>query len=168
MKPSPSIDPRVGVRPEALEQASESADAYRGIFDVTLNDLVHIMFVPRLDRSAPWPPTFPANVDLITSQAEARRTIVMLDSYVVTPDASRAETEEVVDQDGRQGVVFYVSDAEFGQFSLELERLAELLPGIHSWKPLSELQDLGLGRFITQRFVDSTLVCVEDRRRLGR
>jgi hypothetical protein len=81
MKPSPKYDFPVSVRRQTWEEEPATAPFYEGIFDVELNYSMTLMFVPAFQRE-PWPPK------------EARSMVLAMSNYAVTPDDSRAGTEE--------------------------------------------------------------------------
>src|ERR1041385_6246726 len=94
MKPQPKFDFPINVWPEAAEYAGPVRELYAGIYSMTLNHSVSIEFVPGFQRS-PWPPELPMDFDAVTTLDEARRGIVSLCTYSVTPDDTRAGTNEV-------------------------------------------------------------------------
>ncbi|MFB2983618.1 hypothetical protein [Microseira sp. BLCC-F43] len=68
MKPSPQYDFPVSVRRQTWEENPGVAALYQGIFDVTLNHTISVMFVPEIKKNANcWPPRLPENIDEIST-----------------------------------------------------------------------------------------------------
>jgi hypothetical protein len=153
MKPTPKFDFPVGVWPETREHLSPASELYRGIYSVLLNHTVSIEFVPAFTR-APWPPTLPEDIDAIASSHEARRTTVALARYAVTADDARASTIEVIDGDGKH-VVFYVCLADFDDLTIELQRVADELSGVHGAIAVSQLAAPALTKLLLDRILRS-------------
>jgi hypothetical protein len=176
MKPSPKYDFPVSVRRQTWEEEPATAPFYEGIFDVELNYSMTLMFVPAFQRE-PWPPRPPQNADELHSQQEARSMALAMSNYAVTPDDSRAGTEESFAREWlesdtwgprRPGVLFYVTTQEFAVFGEELARLADDRPFVHQGWNVSEIPDLAITRFLLTRFLASPAILPRDLGMLGR
>jgi hypothetical protein len=178
MKPSPKYDFPVVVRRETWEEEPATASFYEGIFDVRLNYSMHLMFVPAFRRE-PWPPRLAENADELHSEQKARSNTVALSSYTVTPDDSRAGTEESFAREwlddewgpGNAAVLFYVTTEEFAVFSEELAHLADECQSVHEGLVhdlVLEIPDLAVTRFLLTRFLASRAVSPNHLRMLGR
>lgn len=172
MKPSPRHDFVVNVWPESREYTDQVSKLYAGIYSVSLNHSFSIEFVPAFERF-PWPPGLPGDVEDVKSCDEARRTMVVLSRYVVTPDDTRKATIETMPDTGSdllgRGIpsediqttrdtehsVFYVSAAEFDELAQELGELQDRTPGIHDSLPISQLKGTALARFLHERILPS-------------
>ncbi|GJD23655.1 hypothetical protein RIVM261_086110 [Rivularia sp. IAM M-261] len=173
MKPSPNYDFSISVRHQPCEQEPEVAALYQGIFDVILNHTVSIMFVPNIEiNSYNWPPVLPENIDDIFTEIEARLITTGLSKYTVTPNLLLAGKEEIIPQTGsdycQSGVVFFVTPEEFDIFSMELSRLAEQMPSLHSSKKVSEIDNLNFIKFIFSHIMSSKYFAEQDLQILGR
>jgi hypothetical protein len=168
MKPQPKYDFPINVWPEAAEHAGPVREQYADIFSVTLNHAVSIEFVPSFQRS-PWPPQLPVDFDTVTSVDEARRGIVGLSTYSVTPDETRTGTDEVFEGvDQQRHVVFYASQDDYARLALELSQLSDQFAGVRDAVPVSELNRSALACFLLDRFLGSSHVEENDLRMLGR
>jgi len=155
MKPWRTHDFGIGAWPATSDHPPPQNRHYEGIYSVTLNETIHIEFVPAIDRHAPWPPVLPGDVDLVESTAEARRLTLTLARYTVTPDRERAGSTEKLDGKDADGVVFYVLPEEFDELSRDLYAVEDDAPGIHSSIPVSRLADTALARFLLERLIPS-------------
>ncbi len=162
---------------DALSTDAEDEDdaiqsIYHGIYDVRLNFTVHLAFVPDLQRgNGPWPPLRPTERQANSPRA-ARITAVESSSYAVTPDAQRAGQTEVITLPRRSGdptqkVLFYVTPEAFAQFSAELAPLAAEWSGVHSYRPVSQLQDYTFVQWITTTLLPSPHLKPYHRQLLG-
>jgi hypothetical protein len=191
MKPSQDRDFAVNVRHQVREEDPAVAAYYQGVYGMTLNRLVTIVFVPAFSRGpGTWPPVLPDDLDQVGSAQDARRFSVALADYAVTPDEARAGTEEVLppqpavggggDSPGggetgggedslepRPAVVFFVSPAEFDAFTAELEALEDRAPGVHDVVRVPEIEGLEVVKFLRSRVLASPHVAPEHRRVLG-
>lgn len=170
MKPSPKCDFPVNVRRQEWEEIPAVAAHYAGSFDVVLNHTISIMFVPETDRTS-WPPSLPENTDLVSSPQEARRVSLARSRYSVTPHARLQGTEETFAAQAPMTwprVVFYVSPREFEQYRRALARLADERPAVHDARPVSEIAETAVGRFLLSRFAASPHLAPRDRQLLGR
>lgn len=169
MKPFPQYDFPVGVWRETRERPPAARDAYEGMYSIILNHLVYITVVPPLDRSAPWPPTAPDDIDNIADPATARRTAVWLGGLIVTPDVSRAGTMERVDiNDDTRATIFYISPAEFEAISQELDAVATRMSGVHDAIAISTLRDQTTAKLLLERIVPSGALSAYALEMLGR
>ncbi|MBR8835462.1 MAG: hypothetical protein DSM106950_15925 [Stigonema ocellatum SAG 48.90 = DSM 106950] len=172
MKPSPQYNFPVSVRRQTWEEEPEVAPLYQGIFDVTLNHALSVVFVPEFERNANcWPPILPDNVDEITTEIEARMVTVALSKYSVTSNLLLAGLEEIISrvvwEAPQQGVIFYVTPQEFKVFSAELSILSEQLPAVYSSRQVSEIENLEVTKFLISRILASTYIAEEDLQMLG-
>ena len=171
----------VSVRHLIWEELPETAEFYRGIYAVSLNFLVDIMFVPELEINPDnWPPVLPDNVDEVSSQTEARLFTTALSCYTVTPNSLLAGTQEIIfipsinkemensNPDSKRTVIFYVSPQEFEAFGKELPALADRTPGVHDFVRISEIGELEVAKFIVFMIIDSHYFSVRDLKILGR
>jgi len=168
MKPTPKYDFPVGVRRFSLDHVGDAASHYDGIFSVILNHTVSIEFVPELDRSPPWPPPIPENVDRVASPTEARRTTVSLADLVITPDPTRADSDELISHADGQCVLFYTSPDEFRTLVRELQAIERSLSDIHDTVPISNLAGGRLAGLLLYRILGSKALSADALRMLGR
>jgi hypothetical protein len=156
----PHADFDVSVRRQAWEEEPEVAQHYEGIFAVSLNHALNLMFVPATNRDL-WPPTLPEDTDAVASQMEARVIAIALSRYVVTPYEVLAGQEELFAREWSEsgpGVLFYVGEAEFATFSRELSALADQRPSVQSGWQVAEIADLAVTRFMVSRVLGSSYV----------
>jgi hypothetical protein len=177
----------VQVRHEEGDQPVKSeAVFYRGIFSLTLNQLITILFIPSFPRTPQtWPPTILPGVDEVQSETEARLYITESADYVVTPDANRAGEQEVIpipaatpEQQAeiglgfylgaRQVVVFYVTREEFARFSRELALIREDTYWVHDYVRVSTVTDFECIRFIQHDIIESPDFSDDHLRIIGR
>jgi hypothetical protein len=130
---SPRSDYPVRVRPRAWDEDAAVAGYYDGVFDLTLNQMVTVTFIPDLGpRSRPFDRSeLPTDLDDITDRSAARLEAILFADRAVTPDPDRAGTHESLpiprwrDEPGaRPGTVFYVSPEEFAELANDLEALS--------------------------------------------
>jgi hypothetical protein len=154
MKISPSADYYVQVRRQEWDEDPGAARLYAGIFQVDLNAVVDLAFVPDLSSVAPpWDfSRLPADFDEIATAEQARMATAFTSSYVVTPNDTLAGTQEALDD----GVVFYVSTHDFSGYADELGRLAELTGSLHPTVRVSQLRDHQVIGFIERVIVASS------------
>lgn len=161
MKALLSSDLKVLVWPESLEHKVEVSILYKGIYSVTLNQFVTIMFVPKVARDkGTWPPKLPESIDFPRSEEEARLWTIGLAEYVVTPNLKLAGNEEILSLPSLsgeydKGVVFYVHPDEFKEFSEDLEEVNQRINSIHDKINSSEIENLSFIRFITSHVITS-------------
>lgn len=169
MKSRPQADYPVWVVPEKYEVLPANAAYYEGIYTVTLNHTVHIVFVP--DVSAVAPPwdghDLPDDLDRVANAEQARIEMVLWARYAVTPHPRLAgEVEPIPDvlpptgddgwpgsTDRRPGWVRYVAPAEFDRYAAELPALYEAVPTRHSGVTVSALMAYEVVRFIAEQIV---------------
>lgn len=171
MKPNPTLDYPVSVLPESAEVTDRSrASLYEGIYRMTLNYRVDVVFVP--DVSAATPPWdgrgLPADFDDVRDPIEARRSVALSASYVVTPNAARAGTTERFAFGGRENVVRYVTPAEFARFAADFPALGELVGTVRPRYTVSGLREFGVVRFVEAEIVDQPWLAPTDAAWLGR
>jgi hypothetical protein len=137
VKPSPKRDFPVNVSAEQDERSAPIAAFYRGVYDVQLNHVVSIHVVPKFTRE-PWPPCVAS--DHVTSELEARRSIVAAAYYSIAPDDERAnQIETFTDEDAEKHFVLFISESVHAELDAELERLAAASRGVHDATPRSQL-----------------------------
>lgn len=165
MKHRQNGDYPVQVWREERQVPLETAKFYQGIFDVNIEYLANIMFVPSFRNKHDWSPTFPGNVHTVHSEEEARLYTAALADYTVTPDVSLAGQEESVrlplirGREPEMGVVFYVTPDEFAAFSQELRNIEKQTFWANEYVPLSKVKDLE-----SMKFILSKVVPLEERR----
>jgi hypothetical protein len=170
----------VTVRHQIREELPETTEFYQGIYSVSLNFLVYIMFVPELEINPNnWPPVLPKNVDDVSSETEARLFTTALSKYTVTPHSLLAGTQEIIfipsanknmgysDSDSERAVIFYVSHQEFNAFSKELVALADRTPGVHDFVRIAAIEELEIAKFITSIVMNSQCFSAGDLEILG-
>jgi hypothetical protein len=143
---TPRADYPVGVRPRSWDEEGDLAALYAGVYDVALNQMVKITFVPDLGIAAPpfERERLPEDLDALTTPEQARLEAALFARYAVTPNAARAGTTERLpkppwrSRDG--GIVLYVTPDEFARFAADLEALAPDLGGSYSEVPISQLR----------------------------
>ena len=146
MQVTPRADYPVRVRPRSWDEEGPIAAFYAGVFDVTLNQMVTISFVPDLAGSAPPYDRnrLPADLDDVTTPGQARLEAVLFSSYAVTPNDRLADTTERLPTpswgDGPGGLVVYVASDQFERFTNDLDELAPQLGGLYSDVPISQLR----------------------------
>lgn len=164
-------DVLVRVRSRVRDEPDAVARLYDGIFDVTLNGSVDVVFVPSpgdggsvLDQSLlPW------NLDEVSTVDQARRAAVLFARYVVTPDDARAGSVVAVDgDDGTHRVMFFVTADAFGRFAEDLAELDASIGGLRSAAPMSTLSDHPALEFVQRNVVRSELFDPQDLAALAR
>lgn len=169
----------VRVRKQEHDEELSVAKFYRGIFSVTLNFLVEIMFIPEFSRQAErWSLDIPDNVDVVHSTQQARLFTAALSEIIVTPDQSRAGQEElyplapplppIPDVYAKKGVIFYVTPQQFPRISAELAHIAEQTSSVHDFLPLSQLHHLKCTQVILNRIMTSIHFSEKNLRIIGR
>lgn len=122
-------DVAVQVWREERQVELEYAKFYKGIFDVDLRGLTHILFVPSFPKTPDnWPPHLPDNIDIVHSCHQARLFMAGLAEWTVTPDEELAGQREFIAVPPMRerspimdiGMLFYVTPEEFARFSQEL------------------------------------------------
>lgn len=153
---------------ESLEHSFEVSHFYEGIYSVTLNQFVTIMFVPKVNRDKQcWPPNVPDCIDYPVSQNEAYLWTIGLSDYVVTPNPDLVDQEEVIDipsflgenhkanKSHRKGVIFYTSSEQFKIFSEELCDINTEIHSVHDKVILSEKSKFSFVDFIIHKVIPS-------------
>ena len=164
MKPTRSNEFSVGVWPAQRDHHGKGAAFYNGIYTVTLNGTVQLEVIPRIDRSPPWPPVLPDNVDACATPDEARRITLVLARYVLTPASQ--DSVEIVDD----VTIFDLNDAAFSELSAELEVIGAVMTGVHDSMAAAELHARApvFERFLRDRFLLSDKISRADLAALGR
>jgi hypothetical protein len=183
MKVRPRADYPVRVAPQEWEVDPPTESLYKGIFDVTLNRTVDIVFVPDVTAVAPpWDPTIlPADMDDATTQEQTRLDAALHATYIVTPNPLLAHTDETLRwarsdtaetepgiEEATDGVVFYVSPAEFESYTSDLQALSAVVGRLHSNTPVSKLRHYSVIGFVQERIVGSPRLHPRHAELLGR
>jgi hypothetical protein len=176
MKVSPEADYPVQVFPEAREYEALYAQFFAGIFQVVLNHVVNIVFVPDVGGIAPpWDPgRLSQAVDRPASLEQARFETVVLASYAVTPNQALADTRDHVYHPAADGyaasigTVFYVSPTAFERYADDLARLAEIVYSAWPAETVSGLRGYEVIRFLEEKVVASPGLKPYDAMMLGR
>jgi hypothetical protein len=133
------------------------------VFDLTLNQMVTVTFIPPLGPSSrPFDRSqLPDELDNVADPEEARLEAVMFAARAVTPDAHLAGTHEQLpipswrkESRARPGVVFYVSPTEFATFAADLEALSRNVGELCPDTPVSSLQGHPAIEFVKQLLTD--------------
>ena len=131
LKVNPRSEYPVRVRPLGLEYDASIAELYAGAYQVALNSMVEITFVPDLGPDAPPydRSRLPENLDEVGTREEARLEAVLYADCAVTPNARLAGTNEPLPKppwalEHPPGVVVYVTHEEFEHLAVDLELLA--------------------------------------------
>jgi len=163
VKVGPTADYPVQVLRQAWEEEPSVAHLYSEAFAVSLNYLVHVAFIP--DVSALVPPWVAGTLSPLMatpqerlSPAQAQVFSALSASYVVTPNAALAGTDERVrwpaDADD-EIVVFYVTQAEYAGFVTELAELTGIVGDAYPDKRVSDLRRHQVVTFLERRVVGS-------------
>lgn len=175
MKPSLSSNFTVSVRHQIWEESPKFAEFYRGIYSVTLNFLVNVMFVPEVEINMNnWPPTLPENVDNVACEFEARLFTLAISDYTVTPNSLLSgqqeiliapDAEEVKNSDSASNakVIFYVSPEEFEIFIKELSALSEQTPSVRDYVRISEIENLEFAKYLLYFVIKSSYLLAKDK-----
>lgn len=155
MKEFPEYDFPVRAWHQGEDYSGAARIAYGGIMCVSLNRVVEITFIPRVDRRDPWPPELPEDFDTIADADTARRSVLALASFAVVADYSHAGSDESRLADGEQRTIFYVGTDELAELSRDIEALCEETPWVHDRVPFSRLVGRALGRFVSERVLPS-------------
>ena len=152
MKVIPRTDYPVRVRPMSAGVPAAVAGLYEGIYEVTLNNVVDIAFVPSLSGIAPpfRDDLLPRDVDEITTPAQARLVGILFSPYGVTPnDALKGQRQRL----SADRLVSYVAEAEFENYSADLHELSTRLGDLHSGVTVTTLTDHAVIRFLRDTLV---------------
>lgn len=183
MKSSLSTDFTISVKHQIWEELPEVAHFYQGIYSVTLNFLLTIMFVPEIkDTLSDLSIILPQNVEHVCSEREARLFTIALSEYTVTPNSFLAGQQKLIylpsgsengtinnsEQVSEKGVIFYISPDKFAVFSQELSELAEQTIGVHDYVRISELKNLQTAQFILSDIIKSNNFSPSHLKYLGR
>lgn len=163
-------DVLVRVRSRVRDESDAVAHLYDGIFDVTLNGAVDIVFVPSptdggslLDQSSvPW------NLDELSTVDQARRAVVIFARYVVTPDDARAGTAVVDENEESDRVVFFVTLEAFARLTEDLTALSGMIGDLRAAAPMSTLHAHPALEFVQRSILRSPLFRPQDATALAR
>lgn len=159
---TPTADYPVRVRPRSWDEEEPLAELYADVYDVTLNQMVTVSFVPDLGPEVPPYDRrrLPADLDDIATPEQARLEAALFAKYVVTPNRELAYTSTRLPtppwRDGPGGVVVYVTTDQFERFTSDLDELVPALGGLHSDVPISRLRGRPAMNFV-EGLVDSPL-----------
>ena len=176
MQVSPRSDYPVRVRRRGWDEAPKVAEHYEGVYDVTLNEMVTVTFVPDLGpRARPFDRSeLPPDLDDITRPADARLEAVIFAGRAVTPDSARAGRHEKLplpawDDEpwAEPGTVFYVTPEEFARLAEDLDALSREHGAMNSDTPVSALRGHPVVDFVERlvahpAFGDEDLVFLRD------
>ncbi|MFC3452686.1 hypothetical protein [Amycolatopsis speibonae] len=127
MKVTPQADYPVEVRSRRWEVDDRQAALYEGVWDVLLNRMVTVSFVPDIGQPVHDRARWPADLDEIATERQARLEAAMFSDYTVTPNtelAGRATRSQATSwRENRYGVVFYVDPAEYARLAADLQAL---------------------------------------------
>ena len=179
MKYSLDYDFTVQVRGQEGEEDQQFARFYQGIYSVTLNTFVDVMFVPSFCREVKgWSLHLPFNVNEVHSAQEARLFTAALSDLIVTPDDYRAGEEELIPPPPspppythiapEMGVIFYVTPQQFALFSQELAEIEQETFSLYPTVPVSKIAHFACIKFITEKIMTSPYFSEENLRILGR
>jgi hypothetical protein len=147
---------------------------YDGIYQVNLNRLISVMFVA-VDHTQP-PPSFPADLDQITTREQARWRSLIEARYAVVPlppsrgSADLGTLDVVEDPFGMAPPtrVLSVDPDEFNEFCRELETLSDDVGGIFDTKRCSAVSDYRVVEFLRKRIADADFLTASEKHLLGR
>ncbi len=174
MKSVPRGDFPIRVRARPWEEPAELGRLYEGIYDVTLNSVVDIVFVP--GPAFPGPPfdssLLPWDLDSITTMEQARLAATVLARYVVTADGARAGAvahfqRDVASEEPSEGVVFFVDPDLFDWFSDDLAALSRHYGSTYPAGSISDLHDRAVVAFIEDTVLASGRLADSDAAALG-
>lgn len=174
-KVGPKRDYPVGVRPYVWEESDNPAP-YEGIFTMSLNVWMGVVFVPAMSGpAAQWDAgILPEDLGDVATPEQGRLSEALFASYVVTPNDSLAGQRERFtlpadwvgpeeDPADAGGVVWYVSGDEFAGFQRELDELSETCGGLNRGRPVSQLREgYAVVRFVEREIVHSGLLRPRD------
>ncbi|MCI4065025.1 hypothetical protein MRQ36_21655 [Micromonospora sp. R77] len=167
----------VRVRARSWDEEPEQAALYEGMYSFDLNQLVWVSFVPAVTIPRPWSlGDLPGDISEFTTSEQVRVYELLGTAYSVTPDETRAGTEEQFDWPydwdaplpPPHPTVFYVTPEEFDRLSADLDALSEIAGNVHSVVRRSEVLDHEVVRFIERRILDSPLFSPPNARSIGR
>jgi hypothetical protein len=177
VKVNPRADYPVGVHAMRWEVPPAIADLYDGIFEVSLNRTVDVVFVP--DLSSAGPPfddaRLPRDLDTVASPEQARLASVLFAGYAVTPNDQLQGTEQRLpapvaaggDDLGPGGVVFFTTAADFDRYAAELAELSGRLGGRHPTGTIADLEGYAVVAYLRSAVLTSPLVDPSDLAALG-
>jgi hypothetical protein len=152
----------------------EQLPLYEGMYSFTLNQVVEVLFLPRVTPDGPpWSlDDLPDDVADFTTPEQIRMLEISHASYSVTPDDERAGTVMQIawpyewppegniltppDEPPPVFTVYFVSLDEFTRLSSDLEDLTHVAGNVHSMVRHSKVADHEAVRFIDQRILDSS------------
>jgi hypothetical protein len=173
VKIKPSANYTVGVRRREWEEDPPASPIYEGMFTITLNYSVPVVFIPETGVAPPWnDASLPPGLSEPTTVEQARLIEALTSDYVVTPHDALAGTEErfprLTDADpDLLTVVFYVGRDEFTRYASDLEQLSEVAGDLHSFTRVADLRGYGVIDFVERRIVASSWLMPIDAETLG-
>lgn len=155
MKPVPTADHPVRVRPLDQEMSGASAPLYEGAYEVTLNGMVTVVVVP--ETAVPvdlWDPdALPDDFDAIGDTQVAYLAAALSERYVITVGEAAGvhRFRRLGDGPGdRTGVALVVDRADLPRLAWDLKDMATFLGAVVPDQTLSALR----GRPAIERIVE--------------
>ncbi len=165
---------KVQVRHQVRDEEPEIARFFKGIFWMTLNDFVNLIFIPSFPRDKEnWSLNIPTSLEDVSSLDEARQFTAALSEYTITPSDKRAGQQELIPippppdisfpglrpdhktEESKTGVMFYVTPQEFIRFSQELAVIEEHTFMLYEYLPFEEVKEFECIQFITDTIIRS-------------
>jgi hypothetical protein len=175
MKIGTPVNYYVRVGSEAWSAAPEDAARYAGTYEVDLNRLVVITFVDDVSEfGPPWTDApLPPPEQELTDPGQIRLATLLGGRYVVTPNDALAGGADRFEKPwgrprSRDGIVFYVTAAQFAELRADLESLWDLAGNVHSTARRDELLDRPVIQFIEDRVLVPQWLFPDDAAAIGR
>jgi hypothetical protein len=158
---------QVSVQEQPWEHPSNTAELYRGLYTLSLNQMVSIVFAPTF-RPAGKEAALPANFDSITTVEEAHLVSLAIADYGVAMKTAD-EHVEIMSWPGwlTQPPVFFTAPLNFKQFEDDLLRISVECSGTHSSLPIGSLQKFDVINFIIEEIFPSPYFSPNDRKQLN-
>lgn len=164
---------KVRVQHQERDEDSSIARFFRGIFWMSLNGSVDIIFIPSFPHEQEnWSLNITTYIDDVRSVDEARQFTAALSDYTVIPDNNRAGQQQVYPKPPplppsrgigpTTGVIFYVTQQEFTRFSQELTLIEEHTFLFNEHIPFSEAKNFECMQLILDHIVTSPHFSQED------
>ncbi|WP_125734743.1 hypothetical protein [Amycolatopsis sp. WAC 04197] len=123
MQVTPKADYPVEVRSRRWEVDGPQAVLHEGIWDVLLNRMVTVSFVPDIGQPVHDRARSTTGLDEITTERQARLEAAMFADYTVTPNTELAGRTTRSQTTFWRGLVFYVDPAEYARQAADLRAL---------------------------------------------
>jgi len=149
MKVGANPDFPVFVQPESTQHDGAEAALFDGVFRVTLNHFVVVLFVPDVPLPPRGAPAFPG--EPITTPARARQSCLLDGPYCIVADDALAGTSRRISAPPPSllaevpSVVCFVGRQEFARYVDELERIEDLQYGP---APVTRLRPYRVARYL--------------------